>query len=102
MIAAGVRYMAHTDAGVRETPFGQFWSCLGAMRMELQLTPMEVLISVTRTPAEVMGLGAEIGTLEVGKRADLVAVPGNPIEEIEAMATIRAVLRDGVVVHATV
>jgi imidazolonepropionase-like amidohydrolase len=100
MIAAGVRYMAHTDAGVRETPFGQFWSCLGAMRMELRLTSMEVLIAATRTPAEVIGLGAEIGTLEVGKRADLVAVPGDPLQEIEALASIRAVLRDGVVVHA--
>jgi imidazolonepropionase-like amidohydrolase len=102
MIAAGVRYMVHTDAGVRGTPFGHYWSCLGAMRLELQLTPMEVLIATTRTPAEVIGLGAEIGTLEVGKRADLVAVPGDPLAEIEALANIRAVLRDGVVVHAAV
>jgi imidazolonepropionase-like amidohydrolase len=100
MIAAGVRYVVHSDAGVRVTPFGEFWTCLAAMRYELRLSPMEVLVAATRTPAEAIGIGAEVGTLEVGKRADILAVPGDPLAEIEALATVRAVLRDGVVVHA--
>jgi len=46
------------------------------------MTPMESLVSATRTNAELFGLENEIGTVEVGKLADLLVVDGNPLEDI--------------------
>jgi len=46
------------------------------------MSPMESLVSATRTNAELFGLHDEIGTVEVGKLADLLAVEGNPLEDI--------------------
>lgn len=46
------------------------------------LSPLEVLIATTRTNAELMGLAASIGTLEVGKIADLLVVAGDPLSDL--------------------
>jgi imidazolonepropionase-like amidohydrolase len=46
------------------------------------MTPMESIVSATRTNAELFGLENEIGTVEVGKLADLLVVDGNPLEDI--------------------
>ena len=56
-----------------------------ARELELKtevMTPMESLVSATRTNAELFGLENEIGTVEVGKLADLLVVEGNPLEDI--------------------
>ena len=61
----------------------------------------EAIISATRINAELFGMADEIGTVEVGKRADLVLVEGQPLDEIEALADperLSVVLRDGEVV----
>jgi imidazolonepropionase-like amidohydrolase len=100
MIAAGVRYVLHSDAGVRETPFGEFWLVLATACFELRLTPLEAIRATTASAAELMGLEAEVGTLEAGKRADLLAVEGNAGERIEALRSPLLVLRDGRVAAA--
>ena len=46
------------------------------------MTPMESLLSATRTNAELFNLGDDIGTVEEGKLADLLVVDGNPLEDI--------------------
>jgi imidazolonepropionase-like amidohydrolase len=46
------------------------------------MTPMEVLVSATRVNAELFGLADRIGTVEPGKEADLIAVDGNPLEDL--------------------
>jgi len=97
MIAAGVRYVLHSDAGVRETPFGAFWLILATACYELGITPLEAITAVTSTAAALLGLDGEIGTLEAGKRADLLVVDGDPAERIEALAHPRLVLLDGTV-----
>ncbi len=61
----------------------------------------EAIISATRTNAELFMLEDEIGTVEVGKRADLVLVKGQPLDDIELMAephNVVVVLQDGTVV----
>lgn len=62
--------------------------------------PMEAIISATATNAHILGLGEEIGTVEVGKRADLVAIDFNPLEQPELFSDhrrVRLVVRDGFV-----
>ncbi|MFB8003712.1 amidohydrolase family protein [Nocardia sp. NPDC056000] len=58
----------------------------------------DALVAVTRTNAELLGYADTIGTVEAGKRADLLIIDGDPIADITALANIHQVLRDGVVV----
>lgn len=61
------------------------------------MTPLEALRSATSTAATLMGWQDRIGTLEPGKLADIVAVDGNPVEDITAMKRVLFVMKDGVV-----
>jgi imidazolonepropionase-like amidohydrolase len=63
---------------------------------EAGLSPMEALQASTRVPAEMIGLADEIGTLEVGKRADLVVVRGDPLTDLRALRAVLWTVRDGV------
>lgn len=67
-IEAGVRIAMGTDSGV--TPHGQNLRELGEM-VALGMSPSDALVSASRTAAQLMGLDSEIGTIEVGKVADL-------------------------------
>jgi imidazolonepropionase-like amidohydrolase len=53
-----------------------------AMLVEAGLSPFEALEAGTRNPAQAMGKGAEFGTLEVGKRADLILLENNPLVDV--------------------
>ena len=61
-------------------------------------TPRQALLAATRHAAELCGAADELGTVEVGKRADLIAVRGNPLDDIEHLADLALVVKDGVVV----
>jgi imidazolonepropionase-like amidohydrolase len=98
MVDAGVPYTVHSDAGVRDTPFGRFWVCLAAMAHELELAPMDVIRAATTSPARLLGWEQEIGTLQPGKRADILVVDGDPLAGLEALAQVREVYLDGQVV----
>lgn len=70
------------------------------LRAELE-SPMEALVSATRVNAEILGLGSELGTIEVGKRADLVAFAGNPLHDVKLFEdpdSVVLVIADGAVV----
>ncbi|MBM3456995.1 MAG: amidohydrolase family protein [Armatimonadetes bacterium] len=95
LIASGVRYVLHSDAGVRETPFGRFWLILAAGAFELELSPVEAIRAVTATPAELMGLHEEVGQVAPGLRADLLLVRGNAGEDLEAVSHPQVVWLEG-------
>lgn len=95
MIEHGVRYTIHSDAGVRLTPIDRFALGLRAAVIELRLTPAEVLVAVTSTAAEAIGLN-DRGILKPGKRADVVVVEGNPFEDLACLERVRAVMKAGV------
>jgi imidazolonepropionase-like amidohydrolase len=61
-------------------------------------TPWQALIAATRNGAAVCGVGHELGTIEVGKLADLIVVGGNPLEDIQNVRRLQLVLKEGVVV----
>jgi len=63
---------------------------------EAGLPPAAALAAATRTPAAMLGRTDELGTIEVGKRADLVIVGGDPLADLRALQTIRWTVRDGV------
>jgi imidazolonepropionase-like amidohydrolase len=63
------------------------------------LTPMEVIEASTRNAARVCGHGDELGTLEPGKLADVVAVAGDPLVNIEAMSQVVVVVKGGQIAY---
>jgi len=74
-VAAGVRIAMGTDSGV--TPHGRNLREL-ALMADLGMAPAAVLEAATRSAAQLLGVDDELGTIEVGKLADLVVVDGDP------------------------
>ena len=95
-VASGMRIAAGTDAG---TPFNQHGDLALELALMVQhgLTSMQTLVAATSGAAENLGLAQEIGTLEVGKLADLVVVDGDPVADITATGRVVLVVKDGVV-----
>lgn len=92
--AAGVKIAFGTDSGVsRHGDNAREFGLLVAAG----LSEMEAIVSATVTAAEVLGLAAELGTIEPGKRADMVATPDSPLEDIDQMLDVGFVMKDGVV-----
>ena len=61
------------------------------------ITPMQALVSANRVAAEAIGLGDRIGTLAKGYAADIIALDGNPLEDLSAVRRVVFVMRGGVV-----
>ncbi len=59
------------------------------------MTPMQAIRSATVVAAQLLGQEEQLGSLEQGKLADIVAVPGNPLDDISAMERVRFVMKDG-------
>jgi imidazolonepropionase-like amidohydrolase len=95
MIAHGLRYTLHSDAGVRLTPIDRFDLGLQTAVLELGLSPTEALRACTATAAEAIHL-TDRGVVAAGKRADLVVVEGNPLEDMASVGRVRAVMKAGV------
>jgi len=66
--------------------------------VEAGLTPMQAIRAATQVAAEFLGQETRLGTLEVGKLADLVLLGGNPLEDIRQVRQVEVVLRDGQIV----
>jgi imidazolonepropionase-like amidohydrolase len=80
-IKVGVPIALGTDAAVY--PHGMNGQEFG-LYVNLGMTPAQALLSGTRDDAKLLGIESEVGTLEAGKVADVVAVPGNVITDIRA------------------
>ena len=61
-------------------------------------TPWEAIVAATRNGAAICGVGAELGTVEVGKGADLIVIEANPLNDIQNVRRLLMVLRHGSVV----
>jgi imidazolonepropionase-like amidohydrolase len=91
---AGVKIAFGTDQGV--APHGDNGLEFGYM-VEAGMPAMAAIKSATIEGARVIGMEKELGTVEVGKLADLVAVQGDPIANIALMAKVSFVMKGGVV-----
>ena len=89
-----VRAGGNVALGSRRQP-RRTWRSLGALGLG-GLSPLEVLRAGTVVPAEALGLGRDLGSLEVGKVADLVVLEGNPLDDIRNTARITNVMKNGV------
>jgi imidazolonepropionase-like amidohydrolase len=69
-----------------------------ALMVKNGMTPAQALISATASGADLLGLADQIGTLEPGKLADLVAVPGDPLQDIRQTEKVSFVMQGGKVV----
>src|SRR6185436_5533449 len=91
----GVKIAFGTDAG------GFDWTAVNQAKefsyyTRFGMTPMQAIETATRVAAELLDMSDRIGTIEPGKLADLVAVPGNPLQDITAMERVSFVMKDGV------
>jgi imidazolonepropionase-like amidohydrolase len=66
-----------------------------AVFVEAGMTPMEAIQAGTRVASELMGWQDRLGTLETGKQADIIAVPGNPLADISALERVSLVMIGG-------
>jgi imidazolonepropionase-like amidohydrolase len=88
---AGVPVVAGTDEGVP----GHSVHREIELYVEAGFTPMEALQAATIASARAMRLDRELGTIERGKRADLVVLDANPLESIRNIRSIRWTVSDG-------
>ena len=94
---AGVRIAFGTDAGV--SPHGDNGKEFIYM-VEAGMPPMEAIRSATVTPATILGMSQDLGTLEAGKLADIIATDGNPLEDINHILKVVFVMKEGKVYKA--
>lgn len=92
-VEAGVRIAMGTDSGV--TPHGRNLRELELM-VEGGMTPAAALEATTRSAAQLMGLDADLGTIEPGKLADLVVVEGDPYDVATLADRVEQVWKAGV------
>lgn len=100
ILRSGGRLGMGGDYGFAWNPHGDYAKELSFFVTDVGLTPTEVLVCATKTGAEIMGRGADIGTLESGKLADLLIVDGDPTADIrilEDRTRLRAVMQGGIV-----
>jgi len=91
---AGVKIAFGTDSGVSyhgDNAKEFLYMVEGGM------APMAAIQSATRVAAELLGIEDALGTIEVGKTADIIAVKGDPIKDISALQDVVFVMKDGVV-----
>jgi imidazolonepropionase-like amidohydrolase len=99
---AGVPLLCGTETGFSITPYGEWhWRELQVFVENLGLTPEQALICATREGARAMGLEGEIGTLEVGRIADIIVVKGDVTRDVTLLGReggISHVFKGGVAV----
>jgi len=95
-IKLGVKISFGTDAAV--FPHGQNAREFKVM-VDLGMQPIEALRSATANDAELFGIAQETGTLEKGKFADVIAIPGDPTADITATERVFFVMKEGKIVR---
>jgi len=93
-VKAGVKMAFGTDAGVY--PHGDNARQLATM-VQWGMTPVQALRTITYNSADLIGRSKDVGTIEAGKYADIVAVSGDPVQDITIMQHVGFVMKGGVI-----
>ncbi len=93
-LKAGVKIACGSDVNL---PYGGLFE-LG-MLVNCGMSPWQAIVAATRTSAEVCEVEKECGTVEPGKRADLIAVSANPLDDIQNIRKLALVMKRGKVVR---
>ena len=96
---AGVKIAFGTDAG------GFPWTEINQAKefeyeVKLGMTPIEAIRSATTVAADLLGMSGQIGIVEKGARADLVATTADPLADVKALQNIDFVMKDGAVIRS--
>ncbi len=93
----GIPLAVGTDFVLADRPW-----CLvpeeAAWLVKLGLSPMEAIVAATQGGAAALGMADRLGTIEVGKRADLILLDRDPLEDIASLETVSWVMQDGAVI----
>src|SRR5881296_152227 len=95
-VKIGVKIALGTDAGV--FPHGQNAKEFKLMA-DLGMSPIDALKSATASDAELIGISQKLGTLEKGKLADLIAMPGDPTQDITGTERVSFVMKEGKIIR---
>lgn len=93
---AGIPIVAGTD----QTVPGHSLHREIELYVQAGFTPMEAIQAATSVPARVMGFDKEVGTVEVGKRADLIVIHGDPLQDIHNTRNVESVVTKGTMYNA--
>jgi imidazolonepropionase-like amidohydrolase len=97
-VQAGVKITFGTDAGVY--PHG--WNAKQFKYMvKFGLTPMQAIQAATVNAADLLGLKNKVGSIQPGKYADIIAVIGNPLDDVSILENVKFVMKAGVVYKNT-
>jgi len=94
LLQAGVRFVAGTDAGWRFTPFDSLVEEMHLMQSG-GLATAEAIVAATSRAARALGIESEVGTVQEGFEADIIAVDGDPLEDLYALKKVRMVMQAG-------
>jgi enamidase len=92
---AGVKIAAGTDSGTPGVVIGKGLHKELELMVEAGISLMEALMAGTSRAADNLGKASELGTIETGKLADIIAVSGDPLKDIKGTREIRLVVKDG-------
>ncbi len=93
----GIPIMYGTDACIHPHDMGA-WQF--KIMVERGMTPMDAIKSATSLPADHMGIQDDIGAIEAGRYGDLIAVRGNPLEDMTILRDVKVVIKGGLVFTA--
>jgi imidazolonepropionase-like amidohydrolase len=96
-VKAGVKMVYGTDGGVY--PNGDNAKQFATM-VTWGMTPLQAIQSATVNAAEALGRTADVGSIAVGRYADLIAVAGNPLADVALLQRVAFVMKGGAVVKA--
>jgi imidazolonepropionase-like amidohydrolase len=99
-VAAGGQVALGTDYEGYDAPFqlGMPTQEIAGMS-EAGMTPIHIIVAATKNAAHVSNVEQDLGTLEVGKIADVLIVQGDPLEDLKALSSVQYVIHNGEVIR---
>lgn len=100
ILKKGVKISFASDMGMPYLYHGENARELNSL-VELGMTPMAAIVSATNTAAQVIGIDDQVGTIEVGKIADIILIDGDPLKNMEILQAedkIKMVMKEGKII----